>query len=76
MCFPFPQKKKRKHINKIDPHPFQGQSREVVYVYVYWFFSPPIVSSYEGSSVQNAYLPSGELLVLHAVCPYKGPSNP
>ena len=30
---------KREHINKIDPHPFSGQSRKVVYVN--WFHSPP-----------------------------------
>ena len=37
MCFPFPPRK-RQHINKVDPHPLPGQSREVVYVY--WFFLP------------------------------------
>ena len=37
MCFPFCPGK-RQHINKFDPHPFPGQSREVVYVY--WLFSP------------------------------------
>ena len=36
MCFPFCPGK-RQHINKFDPHPFPGQSREVVCVY--WFFS-------------------------------------
>ena len=41
MCFPFFFGGERgKHINKIPPpHPFPGQSCEVVYVY--WFFCPP-----------------------------------
>ena len=39
MCFPFSLGKRETH-KQFDPHPFPGQSREVVYVY--WFFSPPI----------------------------------
>ena len=31
MCFPF-RPRKGQNINKFDPHPFPGQSREVVYV--------------------------------------------
>ena len=37
--FPFFPRKKGKTHKQFDPHPFPGQSREVVYVY--WFFSPP-----------------------------------
>ena len=39
MCFPFSPGKRETH-KQFDPHPFPGQSHEVVYVY--WFFSPPI----------------------------------
>ena len=38
MCFPFSPGKRETH-KQFDPHPFPGQSREVVYVY--WFFCPP-----------------------------------
>ena len=38
MCFPFSPGKGETH-KQFDPHPFLGQSREVVYVY--WFGSPP-----------------------------------
>ena len=38
MCFPFSPWKRETH-KQFDPHPFPGQSREVVYVY--WFLSPP-----------------------------------
>ena len=41
MCFPFSSGKGETH-KQFDPHPFPGQSREVVHVY--WFFSPPSVS--------------------------------
>ena len=37
MCFPFSWGKRETH-KQFDPHPFPGQSREVVYVY--WFFLP------------------------------------
>ena len=40
MCFPFSPGKRETH-KQFDPHPFPGQSREVVYVY--WFFCPPII---------------------------------
>ena len=37
--FPFFRPRKGQHVNKFDPHPFLGQSQEVVYVYS--FFRPP-----------------------------------
>ena len=38
MCFPFSSGKGETH-KQFGPHPFPGQSREVVHVY--WFFSLP-----------------------------------
>ena len=42
MCFPFSPRRRETH-KQFDPHPFPGQSREVVYVY--WFFAPRCMSA-------------------------------
>ena len=47
MCFPFSPGKRETH-KQFDPHPFPGQSREVVYVY--WFFCPPKFVLQEGQA--------------------------
>ena len=39
----FPGKRGKTH-KQFDPHPFPGQSREVVYVYWFFFFAPRIFS--------------------------------
>ena len=39
MCFPFPPRKGQ-HMNKFEPHPFRGQSREVVDAYWLAVVSP------------------------------------
>ena len=39
MCLVFSPEKRETH-KQFDPHPFPGQSREVVYVY--WFFLPTL----------------------------------
>ena len=43
MCFPF-SLRKRQHINKFDPHPFPGQSRKIVFMFIVSFFPTTIVS--------------------------------
>ena len=52
MCFPFSPEKGETH-KHFDPHPFPGQSCEVVYVY--WFFSP------RNFSASFAHLSTGSL---------------
>ena len=51
MCFTFSPGQRETH-KQFDPHPFPGQSREVVYVY--WFFCPLIKESPDSSSGFNA----------------------
>ena len=58
MCFPFSPEKWETH-KQFDPHPFPGQSREVVYVY--WFFSPPKLKRFLGWAAANGGVTNGGL---------------
>ena len=53
MCFPFSPGKRETH-KQFDPHPFPGQSREIVYVY--WFFCPPDLRTLQGNVSRHGLL--------------------
>ena len=54
-CFP---KENDKHINKFDPHPFPGQSRKFVYIYLFvWGHLKPVTLNFVFSAFWCPHFP-------------------